>query len=303
MRRGADAQRTGWSCPSASTRVPCPYRVREQEVTRQPGPPAARCTRWSEDEWERGAGVDVQGTVEDGLRAGPGRFRTNFERRGERGAAVAVYRHGRKVVDLWAGTKDGDADGAATPAALGAAPPRSSAPPPRASPPPSRCCCTSADSSTWTRRSARTGRSSRRTARSASSSATSSSHRAGLPALDRPLTPAEAADGVSGAAAVAAQAPAWEPGTDHGYHAQTYSWLRRRTGAAASPDAPSAAGSPRRSPGRSAWTSGSACPRPRRTGVGRLGRRRAAAADGSRRRPAHAAQARPSPTPTPTRPR
>lgn len=37
------------------------------------------------------------------------------------------------------------------------------------------------------------------------------------------------------AAAVAAQAPAWAPGTDHGYHAQTYSWLtgelvRRVTG-------------------------------------------------------------------------
>jgi CubicO group peptidase (beta-lactamase class C family) len=53
--------------------------------------------------------------------------------------------------------------------------------------------------------------------------------------LDRPLTPAEAADPALGAAAVAAQAPVWEPGTDHGYHAQTYSWLtgelvRRVTG-------------------------------------------------------------------------
>ncbi|NUS03856.1 MAG: beta-lactamase family protein, partial [Nonomuraea sp.] len=60
-------------------------------------------------------------------------------------------------------------------------------------------------------------------------------HRAGVPALDRPLTPAEALDPALGAEAVAAQAPAWEPGTDHGYHAQTYSWLtgelvRRVTG-------------------------------------------------------------------------
>ncbi|WP_457307148.1 serine hydrolase domain-containing protein, partial [Polaromonas sp. P5_E6] len=60
-------------------------------------------------------------------------------------------------------------------------------------------------------------------------------HRAGIPALDRPLTPDEAADGVSGPQAVAAQRPEWEPGTDHGYHAQTYSWLvgelvRRVTG-------------------------------------------------------------------------
>jgi CubicO group peptidase (beta-lactamase class C family) len=61
------------------------------------------------------------------------------------------------------------------------------------------------------------------------------SHRAGLPVLDRPLTPAEAQDGVSGPAALAAQASVWEPGAEHGYHAQTYSWLigelvRRVTG-------------------------------------------------------------------------
>jgi CubicO group peptidase (beta-lactamase class C family) len=60
-------------------------------------------------------------------------------------------------------------------------------------------------------------------------------HRAGVPVLDRPLTAAEAADPERGAEAVAAQAPVWEPGTDHGYHAQTYSWLtgelvRRVTG-------------------------------------------------------------------------
>ncbi|MEU5270916.1 serine hydrolase domain-containing protein [Streptomyces hygroscopicus] len=60
-------------------------------------------------------------------------------------------------------------------------------------------------------------------------------HRTGVPVLDTPLTPAEAIDGVSGPLAVAAQRPVWEPGTAHGYHAQTYSWLlselvRRVTG-------------------------------------------------------------------------
>ncbi|MCZ0988774.1 serine hydrolase [Streptomyces diastatochromogenes] len=50
-----------------------------------------------------------------------------------------------------------------------------------------------------------------------------------------PADPEEAADPDLGAAAVAAQAPVWEAGTDHGYHAQTYSWLtgelvRRITG-------------------------------------------------------------------------
>ena len=114
-------------------------------------------------------------------------------------------------------------------------PSRSSAPPGRVSPPPCRCCCTSADRSTWTPRSARTGRSSRRTGKERVLVRHLLAHRAGLAALDRALTPQEAADGATGAAAVAAQRPQWEPGTDHGYHAQTYSWLvgelvRRVTG-------------------------------------------------------------------------
>ncbi|WP_317452334.1 MULTISPECIES: serine hydrolase domain-containing protein [unclassified Streptomyces] len=50
-------------------------------------------------------------------------------------------------------------------------------------------------------------------------------HRAGVPVLDRPLTLAEAVDLPTAAAAIAAQAPVWEPGTAHGYHAHTFSWL------------------------------------------------------------------------------
>lgn len=52
--------------------------------------------------------VDVRGTVAPGFEAVADAFVRNFEQRGERGAAVAVYRHGRKVVDLWAGTRDVD---------------------------------------------------------------------------------------------------------------------------------------------------------------------------------------------------
>ena len=66
---------------------------------------------------------------------------------------------------------------------------------------------TSAASSTSTRRSAPTGPSSRRAARNASWSGTCSPTGPGVPALDRPLTPAEAVDGESAAAAVAAQTP------------------------------------------------------------------------------------------------
>ncbi|MER7156470.1 serine hydrolase domain-containing protein, partial [Streptomyces lydicus] len=65
--------------------------------------------------------VDVQGTVEDGFEPVRDAFVANFTGRGERGAAVAVYRHGRKVVDLWGGTKDGDASDGAAPWEAGTA--------------------------------------------------------------------------------------------------------------------------------------------------------------------------------------
>ncbi|MGW4242171.1 serine hydrolase domain-containing protein [Nocardia sp. NPDC004722] len=50
-------------------------------------------------------------------------------------------------------------------------------------------------------------------------------HSAGLPILERPVTAAEAAEPGFVAGLLAAQAPLWEPGTRHGYHALTYGWL------------------------------------------------------------------------------
>lgn len=50
-------------------------------------------------------------------------------------------------------------------------------------------------------------------------------HTVGLPAFDRPVTSEEAADPAAMADLLAAQAPAWEPGTAHGYHALTFGWL------------------------------------------------------------------------------
>lgn len=60
-------------------------------------------------------------------------------------------------------------------------------------------------------------------------------HQAGLPAFDRPMTVAEAADAAGMAGHLAGQAPEWVPGTAHGYHALTFGWLvgeyvRRGTG-------------------------------------------------------------------------
>ncbi|MFE2882886.1 serine hydrolase domain-containing protein [Streptomyces sp. NPDC059272] len=174
--------------------------------------------------------MDVNGLVAEGFEPVREAFAANFEVRGDRGAAVSVYRHGHRVVDLWAGTKDVD----------GTAP--------------------------WEQGTAQIVRSATKGVAAAAVLLLAQrgqvdldapvgeywpeykaagkehtlvwhllAHRAGVPVLDRPLTPDEAADPAFGAAAVAAQAPVWEPGADHGYHAQTYSWLtgelvRRVTG-------------------------------------------------------------------------
>jgi CubicO group peptidase (beta-lactamase class C family) len=61
------------------------------------------------------------------------------------------------------------------------------------------------------------------------------SHRAGLAALDAPLQHAALYDQARMASALAEQAPNWQPGTRHGYHAMTFGFLaaeliRRVTG-------------------------------------------------------------------------
>ncbi len=56
--------------------------------------------------------VLIEGTVAPGWEPVRAAFVDNFERRGELGAACAIYQDGRKVVDLWGGVRDG-ATGAA----------------------------------------------------------------------------------------------------------------------------------------------------------------------------------------------
>ena len=51
------------------------------------------------------------------------------------------------------------------------------------------------------------------------------SHQAGLPYVDGPLTLDEVLAVTPVVEALAAEAPKWEPGTAHGYHAVTYGWL------------------------------------------------------------------------------
>ncbi|MEV7441388.1 serine hydrolase domain-containing protein [Streptomyces sp. NPDC091204] len=164
--------------------------------------------------------MEIQGVVAEGFEPVRDAFVRNFEVLGDRGAAVAVYRDGRKVVDLWGGTKDaegtepwtGDTAQIVRSATKGVA-----AAVPLLLHQRGLLDLDAPVGSYWPE--FKTGGKERILVRDLLA------HRAGVPVIDRGLSAAEAADGVSGAHAVAAQRPFWEPGTEHGYHAQTYSWL------------------------------------------------------------------------------
>ncbi|RAJ62450.1 CubicO group peptidase (beta-lactamase class C family) [Streptomyces sp. Amel2xB2] len=193
--------------------------------------------------------VDVQGTVADGYEPVREAFAANFADRGDTGAAVTVHRDGRIVVDLWAGRKDAAPDAPDAPGEH-AAPDGPDGP----------------GTEPWSRETAAVVRSASKGPAAAvlhllhqrgqldldAPVATywpefkphgkerllvrhALAHRAGLPALDEPLTAHQAVDGVTAPSALAAQSPLWEPGTDHGYHPHTFGWLvaelvRRATG-------------------------------------------------------------------------
>ncbi|MFF7643650.1 serine hydrolase [Streptomyces canus] len=174
--------------------------------------------------------MDVNGTVAEGFEPVRDVFARNFEALGDRGAAVAVYRDGRKVVDLWAGTRDIDGT---EPWERGTAQVVRSATKGVAAAVPlllhrrGELDLDAPVAEYWPEFKAR--------GKEHVLVRHVLNHRAGLPVIDRPLTPEQALDPLKGPEAVAAQAPVWEPGTDHGYHALTYGWMldelvRRVTG-------------------------------------------------------------------------
>ncbi|WP_083894504.1 serine hydrolase domain-containing protein [Nocardia tenerifensis] len=172
----------------------------------------------------------IDGTVARGYEGVREAFAANFADEGEVGAAVCVYRDGRPVVDLWGGVADAQTGRpwerdtlqlvySATKGVVAAAAHLLvqrgqldlDAPVARYWPEfaaagkgeiPVRWLLT---------------------------------HQAGLAALDEPVPLAEALAWTPMVDALAAQAPNWTPGTDHGYHGRTYGWLvgeviRRITG-------------------------------------------------------------------------
>ena len=166
----------------------------------------------SEDEFIGGDVAPGFGEVADA-------FRANFRTRGEVGAAVAVYRDGHRVVDLWGGWRDRkrgrrwEADtlvpvfsttkgmsGAAMAVAHSKGMFQLDEP----------------VASYWPEFAQ--GNKERVTVRQLLA------HGAGLAVIDRDLDLAMIADPEYLGVVLAAQAPNWVPGTTHGYHAQTLGW-------------------------------------------------------------------------------
>ncbi|MFI5779457.1 serine hydrolase domain-containing protein [Nocardia sp. NPDC051570] len=164
--------------------------------------------------------MTIDGTVAPGFEGVREVFAANFDKYGDVGAAVAVYRDGRPVVDLWGGYAD-PASGriwerdtlqlvysvtkgvTATIAHLLAQRGELDLDAPVARYWPEFAAADKARIPVrWLL-----------------------SHRAGLPALDQPVPLSDALAWEPMVAALATQKPVWEPGTAHGYHGRTYGWL------------------------------------------------------------------------------
>ncbi|MFB9178056.1 serine hydrolase domain-containing protein [Dactylosporangium sucinum] len=162
----------------------------------------------------------ISGTVAPGYEPVRDAFLANFATRAEIGAAVSVYRHGREMVRLWGGLADPDAG---RPWREDTLQPVYSA----TKSAPAACAhllvqrgqldLAAPVAEYWPEFAAAGKR--------GVPVRWLLSHQAGLPVLDRPVPLADALAWAPVVAALAAQAPAWEPGTAHGYHALTYGWL------------------------------------------------------------------------------
>ncbi|MGK2949455.1 MAG: serine hydrolase domain-containing protein, partial [Acidimicrobiales bacterium] len=164
--------------------------------------------------------TEIGGRVEPGFEGVAAAFERSFAEHGEVGAATAAYVGGRKVVDLWGGVAD-QATGApytegslqlvfsttkgATAACANLLAQRGDLDidAPVAEYWPEFAAAGKADIPVrWLL-----------------------CHKAGLPYVDATLTLDEALAWDPMIRALEAQAPVWEPGTAHGYHATTYGWL------------------------------------------------------------------------------
>ncbi len=170
----------------------------------------------------------LQGDVDEGYGKVADAFRANLSSGQEVGAAVSVYREGRKVVDLWGGYRNGETKAPWTQDTLvnvfsstkGVA----------------SLCVALAVSRGYLSYDAKVTDYWPEFAQAGKAAVTVRrllAHQAGLPVVTPALTLQELADPPAMSAKLAAQAPAWAPGTRHGYHGITLGWyegeLIRRT--------------------------------------------------------------------------
>lgn len=172
----------------------------------------------------------VDGTVAPGFEAVAAAFAANFAEQGDVGAAVCVFHHGQPVVDLWGGYADReqgrewqrDTLQLVFSTTKGVA-----------------ATCVhqlvergvldlDAPVARWWPEFAQAGKGS-------IPLRWVLSHEAGLAAVTGAVTMDDVLGWEGVVEAIAAQAPVWEPGTAHGYHARSYGWIlgevvRRATG-------------------------------------------------------------------------
>ena len=177
--------------------------------------------------------MEIDGMVERGFEKVREAFARNFAEHGDIGAACCVYLHGRPVVDVWGGLAD----------------PVSGRPWARdtvqlvfsAAKGPTAVCIHRLAEQGLLDIDAPVSRYWPEFAAAGKEHITTRmvlSHRAGLAAVSGDLDLAQVLAWNPVVEAIAAQAPEWEPGSAHGYHARTFGWIlgeiiRRITGESA----------------------------------------------------------------------
>ena len=161
----------------------------------------------------------IAGDVDEGYGKVADVFRRNLTSGQEVGAAVAVYRDGVKVVDLWGGFRNGitKAPWEEDTLALMFSTTKGV----------SALAVAVAASQGLISYDAKVADYWPEFAQAAKGPITVRqllSHQAGLPVIDPPPTLADVSDPAKLSAMLAAQAPAWTPGSRHGYHAVTLGW-------------------------------------------------------------------------------
>jgi len=154
----------------------------------------------------------VHGSVEAGFEPVREAFAANFERFGEIGAACSVYLGGRRVVDVWGGTYTPDTLQIVMSSTKGVV-----ALAAHLLAQEGRLDFDAPVTEYWPEFGAE--------GKQDIPVRWLFSHRAGLPAIDRPLQLDDVLAWDPVIEALAAQRPLWEPNTAHGYHVGTYGWL------------------------------------------------------------------------------